>query len=168
MREGLSGTIYSGSRVTDQEFEMLEISRKIRLLLHHYGLETPTEGNLAKLALLLARDWVPGFEVLPSMPRGKGRPKVVTDEEYLVSTVDRYLYSNPHWTVREACRNFKTAHNSEARWTFIDARRVENLYYESVRAVSRKHEKVVKQQVETTMKVMMDMFQRLSQTRNHK
>src|SRR5262245_59242271 len=40
----------------------------------HYDL-TPTAESLPELLLLVAKDWIPGFQVVDSMPRKRGAPR---------------------------------------------------------------------------------------------
>ena len=59
-----------------------EWTRKLLLLLHHYEIEKSHPDAGWRLAFHLALDLVPGMQIVESVPRGRGRPKLWTRDLY--------------------------------------------------------------------------------------
>jgi hypothetical protein len=106
-----------------------EQMRKLGLLAEHYGIPLHTEISecLAKLIICLAKDFVPGMQVVDTPARKAGRPPgagMKIDKPKLYAAVED-LRRRRGLTIASACR-----HLANREWKGVKPASLETRYYE--------------------------------------
>jgi hypothetical protein len=101
-------------------------SMKLLLLMQHYGVEHSDQRRWRDLALRLAYDLFPGFSVMDSPPRGRGRPMGRTkhDNFRLASDIEA-LACDEGVSAGEACRRLV---KRKGVWKGEDSKRLIECY----------------------------------------
>lgn len=97
--------LLSSSEAECQKRNSSALAERFVALYRHYGIDHRESGAGATLALALAREHVPGFQVLSAPPRGRGAPsKWKGAQDWDLYADVRFLVRNGGHSAANACR----------------------------------------------------------------
>src|SRR5262249_6690328 len=108
------------------------LSEKTRLLMEHYHIKASDRRRFAQLAFHLAKDWVPGFQIVDKAPRTRGAPRKVTQLDLVQLYIDIYQIhqERPGESIQEACTTYLRRNRNKTRslWAGQSPRTLVNRY----------------------------------------
>jgi hypothetical protein len=106
----------------------LAFEDKIKCLMKHYKIDPEKPDGLASLAFCLARDWVPGCQVIDEEPRKRGAPQKITPIHLVQLYVDvaQILREKPAESMLWACTTFRKRNKTHPIWGQKDPRSLVN------------------------------------------
>lgn len=117
---GLLGeTFYSKERQAKRlEYIKEQYHSKLTLLFRHYEYDISSPDDFLVLIMRLAHDWIPGFDVVDTSPRKRGRPKLRNEYALaeLAMEIDEIRAENPRKPIKWACGIYLDRHGNERRW----------------------------------------------------
>jgi len=113
------------------------LSEKMRLLMKHYRIEVSDPRCFAQLSFHMARDWVPGFQIVDEAPRRRGAPRKITQLDLVQLYIDIYQIhqERPEESIQEVCTTYLRRNRNKARslWGGQSPRSLVNRYREGKR-----------------------------------
>ncbi len=86
------------------QHNIIQLMERIRALYEHYGIEDGSQNADFHLAIELARDFVPGFEILTAKRRGRGKPKKWGEIKSFELLADVAFLKRKRHSALNACR----------------------------------------------------------------
>ena len=109
---------------------------RLQILAKHYGVDLSKDGLL--LAIRVAVDWIPGFQMLTEPKRGQGRQKkrcTYSDHLELVRNIEAVRAEKPGRSLAEACRFYLSRKHRGSKTAVPTPRTIENQYRDSKKLV---------------------------------
>jgi hypothetical protein len=108
---------------------------KIQLLMDHYGIDDANPDGLAHLAFYLARDWVPGCQIVDEAPPKRGAPRKITQLELVQLYIDIYQIhqERPDEPILCACKIYLRRNKPHSLWGGQTAGTLVNRYRDGKR-----------------------------------
>jgi hypothetical protein len=105
--------------------------QKLERLLQHYQIDRSNKNAWYKLAVALACDHVPGFEVIDKQRKGRGRPAKWKDEDLVVQVCE--IERERNRGIADAIRILQKRHRE---WKAYEPKALETRFHKAVRKIA--------------------------------